>query len=116
MLLNKRLDLDIARTRLRKAHEAEQESRVSLFSDYDPNVFTVKSTHQNFSVCVSEPEFQPAGRRLPVPHVLHVQLPACQMVEGSWLFKEPRTTYLNRLHHLLCLSHPIRCGHRKSLR
>lgn len=33
MLLNKRLDLDIAKTRLRKAHEAEQESRVSYNDD-----------------------------------------------------------------------------------
>lgn len=29
MLLNKRLDLDIANTRLRKAHDADQEARVS---------------------------------------------------------------------------------------
>lgn len=29
MLLNKRLDLDIAHSRLRKAHEADQEARVS---------------------------------------------------------------------------------------
>lgn len=32
MLLNKRLDLDIAKSRLKKAHEAEQEARVS-YSD-----------------------------------------------------------------------------------
>jgi len=29
LLVNKRLDLDIAKTRLRKAHEAEAEARVS---------------------------------------------------------------------------------------
>lgn len=29
MLVNKRLDLDIAKTRLRKAHDADQEGRVS---------------------------------------------------------------------------------------
>lgn len=29
MLLNKRLDLDIAHSRLRKAHEADSEARVS---------------------------------------------------------------------------------------
>lgn len=29
MLLNKRLDLDIAHSRLRKAHEADTEARVS---------------------------------------------------------------------------------------
>lgn len=29
MLLNKRLDLDIAHSRLRKAHEADHEARVS---------------------------------------------------------------------------------------
>lgn len=29
MLVNKRLDLDIAKTRLRKAHEADREGRVS---------------------------------------------------------------------------------------
>jgi len=29
MLLNKRLDLDVAKSRLRKAHEADRENRVS---------------------------------------------------------------------------------------
>lgn len=29
MLVNKRLDLDIAKSRLRKAHEADRETRVS---------------------------------------------------------------------------------------
>uniref|UniRef100_A0A3Q2G2S7 Endophilin-B1-like n=1 Tax=Cyprinodon variegatus TaxID=28743 RepID=A0A3Q2G2S7_CYPVA len=35
MLLNKRLDLDIAKTRLRKAHEADREARVSGGFAYD---------------------------------------------------------------------------------
>lgn len=30
MLVNKRLDLDIAHSRLRKAHEADREARVSF--------------------------------------------------------------------------------------
>lgn len=30
LLVNKRLDLDIAKTRLRKAHEADREARVSI--------------------------------------------------------------------------------------
>lgn len=33
MLLNKRLDLDIAHSRLRKAHEADQEARVSALGE-----------------------------------------------------------------------------------
>uniref|UniRef100_A0AAQ5XXH1 BAR domain-containing protein n=1 Tax=Amphiprion ocellaris TaxID=80972 RepID=A0AAQ5XXH1_AMPOC len=41
MLVNKRLDLDIAKTRLRKAHEADREARVSYFK-YLP-IFSIYS-------------------------------------------------------------------------
>lgn len=56
MLLNKRLDLDIANTRLRKAHEADQEASVSyniLAFIYTETKLVWYSTYNSFSVSTS---------------------------------------------------------------
>lgn len=48
MLLNKRLDLDIANNRLRKAHEADQEARVSYNIMTFIDIETVYTVHISF--------------------------------------------------------------------
>lgn len=52
MLLNKRLDLDIANTRLKKAHEADREARVR---NKHRNMHTFLSTYQYFAIHLSYP-------------------------------------------------------------
>ncbi len=92
MLLNKRLDLDIAHTRLRKAHEADHEARVSYSILSFPRSYSFLYSFLSFNRLALfslflESECEPAGRRLPVSCLLHVQLPPCEMAEGQWCWR-----------------------------
>lgn len=138
MLVNKRLDLDIANTRLRKAHEAEREARVSnkvLTFTWPLNTYGyIYHTWTDHILSFHLPAFSCLFVRTWMQTrwktTTCLTSPTCSAscVLNGWRSvtlkgQEHWQAHLNLLFWslsksfvLLCLSHPIRCGLRKSLR